>query len=79
VRTRCRAIHVPDDNTFRLAYTLNNSAIYSYKMHALTGTSWAGTGDIYNNPDGYVSSVTLTARQVASGATQPYAWFIKYR
>jgi hypothetical protein len=69
-------IYVPNGDTFRLAYTVANSAIYSYTM-ANFGTSWAGTGDIFNNSSAHVSTVVLNARQAGSNVA-PYGWFIKY-
>lgn len=72
-------IYVPQDTTFRLAYTVASAAIYSYKMHAVTGTSWTGTGDIFNNASAHVSTVVLAARLGADGSSIfPYGWFIKY-
>ena len=70
-------IHVPSDNTFRMAYAVNSSAIYSYKMDALTGTSWAGTGDIFNNSAAQVSSPVLYTRD-SGGVINVYGWFLKY-
>lgn len=47
------------DATYRLAFIQGNSAVYSYSMGA-TGTSWAGTGDIWN------SALTATTAPVLS-------------
>ncbi len=66
-------IHDNTDNTFRLAYAVNSSAIYTYKMDAVAGTSWIGTGDVYNVPGTMVSSPVLYPHP-----TGAYAWFIKY-
>lgn len=67
-------IHVPADDSFRLAYAVNSSAIYSYKMPAVNGTSWAGTGDVYNVNGAQVSSPILYPHPSGDA----YAWFIKY-
>jgi hypothetical protein len=70
-------VYGPSGDSFSLAYTVANSAIYSYTMPIL-GTSWTGTGDIFNNSLAHVSTVVLNVRQPASGSASQYGWFIKY-
>ena len=66
---------------YRLAYTSFGSAIYSYSMPFDTGTTWTGTGDIFNNSSNFVSSPALSIRPgpVNFGDdNRTHAWFVKY-
>jgi hypothetical protein len=72
-------IYIPAGDTFRLAITQGNSAIYSFSMPATSGTTWTGTGDVYNNQGAHISTGVLAARLAFNGTdVSPYGWFIKY-
>ena len=70
-------IFAPEDSTFRLVTANSSSAIYSYSLPALSGTSWSGTGDVYNNGSASISSGVLSTRLV-SGSWRTSGWFIKH-
>jgi hypothetical protein len=72
-------VYQASDNTFRLAYTDDSAAIFSYKM--VGGTlQWQGTGDIYNNALSFVTTAVLGLRYWSSTPSvyKQYAWFIRY-
>lgn len=66
----------PPDSSFKLAITTMNDAIYSFTM-GLTETSWTGTGDIWNNPQSFVSAGMVSVRDELSD-WRTFTWFPRY-
>jgi hypothetical protein len=58
-----------EDDSFRLAYGSGNYAAYSYTMPAVGGTSWTGTGDIWNSFNSYISMPVLSTERFCFFAT----------
>lgn len=71
------AIFYSTDLTYRVAITQAGARAYSYKM-PYNGTSWTGTGDIYNTNVDHISTVTLGTRPPNGYLGGVYAWFLKY-
>lgn len=70
-------VHLPDDDTYRLAYAVDSAAIYTYKKPA-GGGAWTGTGDVFNDSKAFVSSPIMTVVPDGRGQHFPHAWFIRY-
>jgi hypothetical protein len=69
-------VYWPQDGSYRLALPSANNAIYSYSMPA-NGSTWTGTGDIYNNATSQISAGVLSLRPgLPTGKI--YAWFNQY-
>lgn len=68
----------PKDGTFRLAF-IQGTAAYSYKMLS-TGTSWTGTGDIWNNASTSISPPTLATEYscLFSCSGNVRTWLLRY-
>lgn len=66
------AAYWASDGSFRIAYTIDNNAAYTYKV---IGNVITGTGDAFNDVNAFISSPIVNPR--IGSMSKLYTWFVK--